>query len=84
MVLTPRPMRGGIGRTYKDMRHLDEVIDGFGEGGVEVEVGDRVDAVVKTGTVVEDFTEVVKVLVDEEVLVELELAVPGMHWPGEY
>lgn len=66
------------------MRYFGEVVDGFGFGGVDVELGARVDVVVKTGTVVEDFTEVVKVLVDEEVLVELELAVPGMHWPGEY
>jgi hypothetical protein len=38
-----------------------------------------------TTVVVEGFTEVVKVLVDDddEVLVELELeATPGMHWPG--
>jgi hypothetical protein len=52
---------------------------------VDVEVGDRVDVVVETDTVVEGFTEVVKVLVDEvlvdEVLLELELATPGMHWP---
>jgi hypothetical protein len=68
------------------MRYFGAVVDGFGLGGVEVEVGVRVDVVeTVTTVVVEGFTEVVKVLVDDddEVLVELELeATPGMHWPG--
>lgn len=64
------------------MRYFGAVVDGFGLGGVDVKVGDRVDVVVETDTVVEDFTEVVKVLV-EEILLELELATPGMHWPGD-
>jgi len=61
------------------MRYFGAVVDGFGLGGVDVKVGDRVDVVVETDTVVEDFTEVVKVLV-EEILLELGLATPGMHW----
>lgn len=66
------------------MRYFGAVVDGFGLGGVEVEVGVRLDVVeTVTTVVVEGFTEVVKVLVDDEVLVELELeATPGMHWPG--
>lgn len=68
------------------MRYFGAAVDGFGLGGVEVEVGVRVDVVeTVTTVVVEGFTEVVKVLVDDddEVLVELELeATPGMHWPG--
>ena len=56
------------------MRYLGVVVDGFGEGGVDVEE-------TVTTVVVEGFTEVVKVLVDDEVLVEL--ATPGMHWPGD-
>jgi hypothetical protein len=75
-----------VGRAYKDMRYFGAAVDGFGEGGVDVEVGVRVDVVVETDMVVEDFTEVVKVLVEgvliEEVLLELE-ATPGMHWPGD-
>ena len=75
--------RDGGGRAYKEMRYFRAVFDGFGLGGVEVEVGDRVDVVAETDTVVEDFTEVVNVFVEEvvfeEVLVELELATPGMH-----
>lgn len=63
------------------MRYFGAAIDGFGEGGVDVEVGVRMDVVVETDVVVEDFTEVVKVLV-EEGLLELE-ATPGMHWPGD-
>jgi hypothetical protein len=62
---------------------LGAVVDGFGEGGVDVELGVRVDVEETVTTVVVDegFTEVVKVLVDDEVLVEL--ATPGMHWPGD-
>ena len=71
---------------YKEMRYFGAAVEGFGLGGMDVEVGVRVDVVVETDTVVEDFTEVVNVFVEEvvfeEVLVELELATPGMHWPG--
>ena len=64
------------------MRYLGVVVDGFGEGGVDDELGVRVDVEeTVTTVVVEGFTEVVKVLVDDEVLVEL--ATPGMHWPGD-
>lgn len=66
--------------TYKEMRYFALLVDGFGLGGVDVEeVGVRVDEVAEIAAVVEDFTEVVKDW-DEEVLVEL--AAPGMHWPG--
>lgn len=65
------------------MRYLGAVVDGFGLGVLEVELGVRMDVEETVTTVVvdEDFTEVVKVLVDDEVLVEL--ATPGMHWPGD-
>jgi hypothetical protein len=69
-----------VGHAYKDIRYFSAAADGFGGGGVDVEVGIFVDVVVETDVVVEDFTEVVKVLV-EEILLELE-AIPGMHWPG--
>jgi len=75
------PWGGGWkGTTYKEMRYFGFVLDGFGLGGVDadVEVGGFVDEV-ETATDVEDFTEVVNGL-EEEVL--LELATPGMHWPG--
>ena len=67
---------------YKEMRYFGAAVEGFGLGGVDVEVEILVD-VVEAETVVEDFTEVVNVFVEEvvfeEVLVELELATPGMH-----